>query len=253
MRLTNLTLALNLVLAPLLAVTLGCKSAPQINSATPEGAFKQGEHFEKDDRFEEAIAQFNQVKNKFPYSKLATEAELRVAEIHFKREEYIEAQSAYQTFKELHPSHAKIDYVTFRLGLSFFKQLPGTIDRDLAVAERAILYFDEVTQSFPSSPYVKDAAEYKTKSLKMLAAKEYYVGRFYLIREKYESALGRFEGLIDRYPTLGYDAQALYGATVAAFKIKEIGKAKAYYQRLTADFGTSPEAEKARRELGNRI
>src|SRR5262249_18604911 len=155
-----------------------------------------GEKFEKDERYEEAIAQFNTVKNKFPYSKLATEAELKVAEINFKREEFVEAQNAYQVFKEMHPSHPKIDYVTYRLGLSFFNQLPSTIDRDLAVAERAILYFDEVIQSYPQSSHVKDAREYKTKSLKMLAEKEYYVGHFYFIRDFYDSALTRFEGLL---------------------------------------------------------
>ena len=243
-------------LAPLVALTcflVGCSSNPVIDSKTPEGGFAMGEKYEKDERFDEAIAQFNQVKNKFPYSKLATEAELRVAEIHFKREEFIEAQAGYQTFKELHPSHPKADYVTFRLGLSFYNQLPSSIDRDLAVAERAILYFDEVTTAFATSAYAKDAAEYKTKSLKMLAEKEYYVGRFYLIRKKWESALGRFEGLIEKYPTLGFDAPALLGASLSAYRLKEIPKARTYYQRLVTDFGDSPEAQKARRELGNRI
>lgn len=230
-----------------------CSSTAEIDTSTPEGGYKLGEKYEKDERFEEAIAQFSTVKNKHPYSKLATEAELRIAEIHFKREEFIEAQNAYQVFKEMHPSHPKIDYVTFRLGLSFYNQLPGTIDRDLGVAERAILYFDEVTQSFPSSSHVKEAREHKTKALKMLAEKEYYVGHFYFIRDKWESALGRFEDLLNRYPNLGFDAKALYGAAVSAFKIKDVPKAKGHYQRLMSQFKGSEEAEKARREIGDRI
>src|SRR3954471_14338242 len=115
----------------------GCSSTPDIDTSTPEGAFKLAEKYEKDERFEEAITQYTQVKNKHPYSKLATEAELRIAEIHFKREEFVESQNAYQTFKEMHPTHPQIDFVTYRLGLSFFNQLPSTIDRDLSVADRA--------------------------------------------------------------------------------------------------------------------
>lgn len=244
------------ILLPLLlvlSVLIGCSSSSEIDTSTPEGAFKLAEKYEKDDRFEEAISQFNQVKNKHPYSKLATEAELRIAEIYFKREDFIEAQNAYQVFKELHPSHQRIDYVTYRLGLSFFKQLPSTIDRDLAVAERAILYFDEVVQSFPQSPHVKEAAEHKIKALKMLAEKEYYIGNFYFIRDHFESALGRFEGLLERYPNLGLDAQALYGAAVSAHKLKDTAKTRTYLQRLTSRFKDSPEAEKARREIGNSI
>ncbi len=241
-------------LAILLALILfGCSSTPEIDTSTAEGGFKLGEKYEKDERYEEAIQQFSTVKNKHPYSKLATEAELRIADIHFKREEYIEAQNAYQVFKEMHPSHPKIDYVTWRLGLSFFKQLPSTIDRDLAGAERAILYFDEVIQSYPNSTYAKEAKEHKLKALKMLAEKEYYVGHFYFIRDHYESALARFEGLLQKYPKLGFDARALYGAAVSAFKIKEMGKAKIYYQRLMANHKNTAEAEKARREIGDRI
>ncbi len=242
-----------LVIVALSWLLTSCSSTPEIDTSTPEGGYKLGEKYEKDERFEEAIAQFSTVKNKHPYSKLATEAELRIAEIHFKREEFVEAQNAYQVFKEMHPSHPKIDYVTYRLGLSFYSQLPTTIDRDLAVAERAILYFDEVVQSFGSSQYVKDAKEHKAKSLKMLAEKEWYVGNFYFIRYKYESALGRFEALLDRYPGLGYDAKALYGAAVSAFKIKDMPKAKGHYQRLMTQFKGTTEAEKARREIGDRI
>lgn len=233
--------------------SVGCSSTSEIDTGTPEGAFKLAEKYEKDERFEEAIAQYNQVKNKHPYSKLAPESELRIAEIHFKREEYVEAQNAYQVFKELHPSHVRIDYITFRLGLSFYNQLPTTIDRDLSVAERAILYFDEVTQSFPTSPFVKEASDYKNKTLKMLAEKEYYIGNFYFIRDKYESALGRFEELLRLYPSLGYDARALYGAAVSAHKIKDVAKTRSYLEKLNTQFRGSPEAEKARREIGNSI
>ncbi|HMN69145.1 MAG TPA: outer membrane protein assembly factor BamD [Bdellovibrionales bacterium] len=236
-----------------LAFANACSSTSEFDTNTPEGIYKLGEKYEKDERFEESIVQFTAVKNKFPYSKLATEAELRIAEIHFKREEYVEAQNAYQTFKEMHPSHARIDYVTFRLGMSFFNQLPSTIDRDLSVADRAILYFDEVIQSFPKSAHVKEAQEHKRKALVMLAEKEYYIANFYFIRDHYDSALTRFEEVLSRYPGLGVDAKALYGAAVSAYNAKEPNKAKSYYDRLMNQFKNSEEAEKARREIGSRI
>lgn len=248
----NLSLK-SLLLVLMTSFLAACSSADKIDSNTPEGGFKLGEKFENDERYEEALAQFNTVKNKYPYSKLAVESELRIAEIHFKREEFIEAQAAYQTFKEMHPSYPRIDYVTYRLALSFYEQLPSTIDRDLSVADRAILYFDEVLQTYARSEYAKDAAEHKTKALKMLAEKEYYVGNFYLIRDHWESALGRFEGLLERYPRLGLDQKALYGAAISAYRAKDLGKAKTYYQRLITEFKDSDEAEKARRELGNHI
>jgi len=244
---------LMLFLTPTLLTIGGCALSSDIDTSTPEGSFKLAEKLEKDDRFEEALAQYAQIRNKYPYSKLALEAELRIAQIHFKREEFIEAQSAYQTFKEMHPSYPRIDYVTFQLAMSFFNQLPATTDRDLAVADRAILYFDEVIQTYSKSSYAKDAVKHKLEAVKMLADKEYYIANFYFIRDHYDSALGRFEGLLLKYPKLGFDARALYGAAVSAYKIKDLGKAKTYYNRLLTEYGNTQEAEKARNELGTRI
>jgi outer membrane protein assembly factor BamD len=230
-----------------------CSSMNPIDTGTAEGAYKLGEKFQKDERFEDAIAQFNQVKNKHPYSKLATEAELRIADIHFDREDFIEAQNGYQAFKELHPSYPRIDYVTYRLGLSFFEQLPSTIDRDLQLAQKAILYFDEVANSHSSSEFAGPAKEHKQKALHMMAEKENYIAHFYFIRSFYLSALGRYEDLLKGYPDQGYDASSLYGAAVSAYETKELAKAKEYYDQLLSEHPNSSETSKARARLGSKL
>ncbi len=244
---------LSFALAASFVLASGCSSTGTLDTNTPEGAFKLGQKYEKDERYEEALAQYSIVKNKHPYSKLATESELQIAEIYYTREEYVEAQNAYQVFKEMHPSYARIDYVTYKLGLSFYQQLPSTIDRDLSVADRAILYFDEVQASYPNSEFRKDAIDFKNKALKMLAEKEYYVAHFYYIRDFYDSALGRYEGMLLKYPDLGFDARALLGAAMSAYYTKDLGKAKKFYDRLQSGFKGSKEAEKARDEIGDRI
>src|SRR4029079_1103895 len=83
----------------------GCASGSLAESNSAEAAFKAAEEFEKDERFEEALTKFNEVKNKHPYSKYAVEAELHIADIHYKREAYIESQTAYQLFKDFHPKN----------------------------------------------------------------------------------------------------------------------------------------------------
>jgi len=232
---------------------IGCASMKSPDTSTAEGAFELGERFQKDERFEDAIVQFNQVKNKHPYSKLATEAELHIADIHFEREDFIEAQNGYQSFKELHPTHPRIDYVTFRLGLSFYNQLPSTIDRDLQLASRAILYFDEVRTSYPGSQYAGEAKEYKEKATAMLAEKENYIAHFYFIREFYGSALGRYEELLKNFPSPSFAPEALYGAAVSAYETKEFTKAKEYYDELISQYPDSAEASKVRSKIGSEL
>lgn len=238
------------VLVPLLLTfSVACSTAEKYDASTPEGGFKQAEEFEKDDRFEEAIAKFTEVKNKHPYSRFATEAELKIADLHFKREAYVEAQSAYQLFKEFHPKHPRADYVTHRLALSYYNQLPPTVDRDLSLADKAILYFDEVLNTYSKSEFAKDAKEKREGVLKMLAEKELYIADFYVIREKYDSAVKRFEGVLRTYPNLGYDARALYGAAQSAFEIGEKDRGVQHFKNLNSLYPNSEEAKRARNEF----
>ncbi len=229
--------------------SVGCSSGEKYDTSTPEGAFKQAEEYEKDERYEESIAKYSDVKNKFPYSKLATQAELKIADVNFKREAFIEAQSAYQLFKEFHPKHPQSDYVTFRLALSYFNQLPATIDRDLTVAEKAILYFDEVIASYPNSPHVPEAREKRGTSMKMLADKEMYIANFYAKKKMFDSAMKRFETVLKKYPNVGLDAQALYGAARSAFKSGERERGQQHLKNLYSLFPNTDEARRARGEL----
>ena len=224
----------------------GCSSDDK-KSDVPEKAFQIAQEYEKDERFEEAIKRYQEVKNKFPYSKFATMSELAIADVSYKQESFPEAQVAYQAFKDLHPKHPQIDYVTFRLAMSFFSQLPSTVDRDLTLANSAILYFDEVTSQYPNSEHAKEAKEKRESTQKMLAGKEDYIANFYFIREKYDSALSRYEGLLRKFPGLGFDAQALSRAAISASKNGEPDKARKYLQELKSKFPKSAELASAQK------
>lgn len=227
---------------------VGC-SSDEKKSDTAEGAFALAQEFDKNERYDEAIRRYQEVKNKFPYSKFATQAELAMADAYYKQESFPEAQVSYQTFKELHPKHSNIDYVTFRLAMSFFMQLPETIDRDLALTASAILYFDELVLRYPNSTHVQEAKEKKIECLKKLAGKEEYIADFYFIRKKYDSALNRYEGLIKTYPNLGFEAKALSRAAISAARIGELDRAKSIIQRLRQQFPESSELSAAEREI----
>lgn len=228
---------------------IGCSSTDLQDSKTAEGAFKLGQEYEDAERYEEAISKFTEVKNKHPYSKYAIEAKLHIADIHFKREAFIEAQHDYELFKEFHPKHARIDYVTYRLGLSYFNQLPSSIDRDLSLADKAITYFSEVISSYPKSEYVKPAIEKKTEAIKMLAEKEFYIADFYFKRDFYDSALPRYENVLIKYHGLGFDLKALSQAALSAAKAGEKDKAQQYLSQLLKEYPNANETRKVQSEL----
>jgi outer membrane protein assembly factor BamD len=229
----------------------GCATggASVSESSSAELAFKDALEFESDERYEEALAKFNEIKNKHPYSKFAVESELHIADIQFKRENFIEAQTAYQLFKDFHPKNPKSDYVTFRLALSLFNQLPPTADRDLVPTTKAIQYFTEVINAYPTSQYVKESQDKKLICLKMLAEKEAYIGNYYFIRAKYDSAQRRYEALLMKYPNLGFDEEAHYRAGIAAFEQGENLEGKRHLEALLEKYPNSSYASGAKSAL----
>ncbi len=226
---------------------VGCAS-DATRAETPEGAFKIAQEFEAADRFEIALIKYSDVKNKFPYSSYAVLAELAIADVQYKRESYPEAQIAYQNFRELHPKHPKIDFVIFRIAMSYYLQLPETIDRDLSLAQDAIYSFNEVIKLYPNSEHLKDAREYREKSYVMLVEKELYVADFYYKQKKYDSSLARYESAYRKYPGFGYDPKSLLGAARAAKKIEDAKKQKEYSGILISKFSNSEEAKTAKSE-----
>ncbi len=245
----RLSVAMTLFIAATFIV--GCSSSKKIDTSTASGAFELAQKYEKDERYDEAISEYSDVKNKFPYSRFAVEAQLKIADLQFKQENYAEAESDYRLFKEFHPNYSKIDYVTYRIGLSVFKQLPPTTDRDLSLAKTAIDNFKDVVTNYPASPYAKKAKDYSAKCRKMLAEKEKYIADYYFGQEKWISALGRYEDLMRKYPDEGFGIQALYGATVSAYKMKDMERAKKYFKQLLEEYPNSTQLARARKELAD--
>jgi len=227
----------------------GCSSNSVSESSSAELAFNSAVEFENDERYEEALAKFNEVKNKHPYSKYAIESELHIADIQYKRESFIEAQTAYQLFKDFHPKNIKADYVTYRLAMSLYMQLPATPDRDLAPTTKAIQYFTEVINAYPTSQYVKDSEDKKLACLKMLAEKEAYIGNYYYIRNKFEPAQRRYEQLLVKYPNLGLDEIALYRAGISAFQQGDKIEGRRHMENLLSKFPNGDYAGDAKNAL----
>ncbi len=243
------TLRVKILMVVYAAAFISACSTVERNSNTPEGAFAIAEEFEKSDRYEEAIRRYNDVKNKFPYSNYATKAEMAVADVYFKQESFAEAQVAYQSFRDLHPKHPQIDYVTYRIAQSYSMQLPSTIDRDLTLASDAITTYTELIQKFPNSQYIEEAKTKRAESLKMLAQKEEYIADFYFKHKNYDSALKRYEGLFGNFTNSGLEAKALSRAVICAKRVGDDEKVKKYSAVLFKNYNDSPEAAAARKEI----
>ena len=215
---------------------IGCAQPGKESQKPSEKDFARAEDLQRAGRYEMAIEKFELVRNKYPLSEEALEAELKIADTYFLQQNYIEALSGYQVFKELHPRSRHLPYVQYKIALSHFKQVPSTADRDLTPCNKAIEAFQELQSLHPNSPYAKESEERIKECRRKLAEKEFYVGNFYFKQEHYKSAAQRFESILTTYPGLNFDEEALYYLGVSLFNLKEYPQAQTKFKELIKRF-----------------
>lgn len=198
----------------------GC-GGKSVSEADPAALYKDAEEDISSDRYQLAIDKLRMVRNKFPYSKYAVDAQLRIADVYYMQELYPEAASNYETFRDLHPKHEKVAYAMFRIGKSYFKDIPGTIARDLTPAQKALDAYNEFLRRFPTAPESAEAHKDVADCRKVLAEKELYIGNFYYKRDFYESAKPRYEKILELYSDTPSSSEAQYKLTKSNEKIAE--------------------------------
>jgi outer membrane protein assembly factor BamD len=177
----------------------GCSTA-SVDENDPQALYQEAEEDIKNDHYQIAIDKLRSIKNKFPYSKYAIDAQLRIADIFFMQESFGDAAASYEAFRDLHPRHEKVGYAMFRIGKSHFLDSPSNVARDLTSAQKALDAYRDYLKRFPSAPESEEANKDINEVRRLLAEKELYIADFYYKRDFYDSAKPRYKKVIDLYP-----------------------------------------------------
>lgn len=194
--------ALGWVVLIFVALSLGLPgcAGKSVDEGDPTSLMKDAEGDIKSDHYQVALDKLRVIKNKFPYSPQAIEAQLKIADVYFMQESWTEAATSYETFRDLHPKHEKAPYAMFRVGKSYFNDIPSPISRDLTPATKALDAYNDFVKRHPNAPEAKEAREDIGSIRRILAEKELYIANFYYKRDYYESAKPRFEKILEMYP-----------------------------------------------------
>ncbi|HVK72210.1 MAG TPA: outer membrane protein assembly factor BamD [Kofleriaceae bacterium] len=202
-----------------------------------------------------AAKYFAFIKSRFPYSKYAVLAELRLADAEFGAEQYLESVDSYKMFAKLHPTHEMVanGYVSLRVAEAYYEMLPGdfwlvppSYEKDQSSIEDASEELRSFLDKYPDSPFYKKAQELLAKVSKRLADHEWYVARYYWDRGKPMGTVLRLRRLLERYSGVGYDVQALWLLGRAYEKVGMPDRARETWDQLVAKFPKSSEAGEAR-------
>jgi outer membrane protein assembly factor BamD len=176
----------------------GCSTAP-VDENNPVSLLKEAEQEIKSDHYQLAIDKLRVIKNKFPYSSVAVEAQLRIADVYFMQESFIEAAASYEAFRDLHPKHEKTAYAMFRVGKSYYQDIPSTTARDLTPGQKSLDAYQSYLARFPNGPNSAEAKKDILEIRNLLAEKELTIAEFYFKRDFFDSAKPRFEKILEFY------------------------------------------------------
>jgi len=175
---------------------------------TPEALMSEGMNYFESGRYGAAAEAFQMIKDRYPYSKFAVVAELKLADAFYGKELFDEAFETYRDFERLHPKNPDVPYVVYQQGMCRFGQI-DSIDRDQSAAFKAKDEFERLIKKFPGNEYARRARIKLRECYIYLAEHELYVGHFYFKMKDYRAAMGRYRYIIENYPDFGQYGEAL--------------------------------------------
>jgi len=191
-----------------------------------------------------AIESFQQIIDNYPYSDYAILAELKIADAYYDDGKYDEALSYYRDFGDLHPQHEQVPYTLFRAAMCHYKQSKDA-SRDQTATRLSLGFLDQLLARYPHSPQAPEAEQLWKELRTRLADHEMRIAGFYLQREEYQSAADRYRSVLNKYPGLGLDAQALYQLGVCYSKMNLEDEAQKIFEVILRNYQGSDVAKQA--------
>ncbi len=224
----------------------------------------------EDEEWVDSVKYFSFVKARFPYSKYAVLADLRMADAAFGAGEYLEAIDAFQQFIKFHPTHEMVEngYAPFRVGESYFRMLPDdwflvppAYEKDQSATMDALRELQSFLRKYPKSQFRDRAEKMRVVTAHKLAQTEWYVATFYWKRHKPMATVLRLRTLLRKYPDVGFDEDALWLLGQAYVKVGRVSEpthgkddpgpanAREAWQELVEKHPKHKHADDARRAL----
>ncbi len=176
-----------------------------------------------DGNYAAAIQLYETLESRYPYGKIAQQAQLEIAYAHYKNDEPASAIAAADRFIKLHPNHENVDYAYYIKGLANFNEgwgmmsfmLKGPLKQDMSERDPKASYesfeiFKELVSRFPESKYVADSRQRMAYLLNSLAMGEIHIARYYMKRKAYIAAANRAQNAVKEYPPTPATEEALY-------------------------------------------
>lgn len=209
--------------------------------------------------------------NTYPDSEYVARAKLAIGDSWYAEgtsASLVQAENEYKDFETFFPNMPEAAEAQLKIANIHFKEMEKP-DRDFTHAVRAQDEYRYLITTYPDSKLVPDARQKLLQVQEVLAEREFRVGHFYYMREAYPAAEARLKSMVDTYPLYSNADEALlllgnaYLRQVdqirAAPRLNEVTKgnmiknlenqAADAYSRILTRYPVMPAAPEARKQL----
>ena len=181
---------------------------------------------------------FNEAELLYPQSEWAAKAVLMASYGYYTQAYYNSAAEELNRFIIKYPKNPNLDYAYYLLAMCHYESIVDE-KKDLKPLLYAKDSFNLVIEKFPLTDFAIDS-KYKLGLINdLLAAKEMYIARHYIKKEKWIAAVNRLKVIVEDYDTTIYIEEALHRLVEIHYKLGLVSEAKKYANTLGYNYLSS--------------
>ena len=165
-----------------------------------------------------AAQKFLEAELLFPQSEWAPRSALMASYSYYLQNYYDKALSTLERFLITYPNSENLVYAHYLIAMCYYETIEDE-KRDSEPILRAREKFSFVVKKYPNSDFALDA-KFKLDLIQdILAAKEMYLGRHYLKKEKWIASINRFKNVLENYDETIFVEEALHRLVEINYKL----------------------------------
>ena len=191
-----------------------------------------------------AAKKFLEAELLFPQSDWAPRSALMAAYSFYLQNYYSEALSNLERYLKTYPNDKNTVYAHYLIGMCYYETIEGE-KKDTAPLLNAKEKFNFILENYPNTDFALDS-KFKLGLIEdILAAKEMYIGRHYLKKEKWIAAINRFKNVVENFDQTIFVEEALHRLVEVNYKLGLENEAKKYANVLGYNYLSSQWYEKS--------
>ncbi len=185
-----------------------------------------------------AAQKFLEAELLFPQSQWAPKSALMASYSYYLQNYYVEALANLERYLITYPNGKDLIYTHYLIAMCYYETIEDE-KRDSAPILKAKEKFDFIVKNYPNTDFALDS-QFKLDLIDdILAAKEMYLGRHYLKKEKWIASMNRFKNVIENYEKTIFVEEALHRLVEINYKIGLIEESQKYANVLGYNYLSS--------------